>query len=252
MLNKLLLSLLGVIFLANLLNANNVVSWNFDTYFTANSLKFNLKFFAPTDPGNYPVGIFLMGSGSYSSFLEEIVRKNERIIISLDGLRTSISSNQEDEVFKSTLDWILENINNLFNYASLPTNGVVLPNLGQGVSLIGHSAGAHTLVSYLADQCGSASSLVLIDPVGGRHPFSNNLQTFETRPLTKFAIPTLIVASAKGSEALNFFTSPCSPSDRSNRKFYEFSKGPTWYMNFTQYGNGDIYTTGVIIAFVFI
>ena len=265
MFHKILPSLLVVLFLANLLNANNnvfnVASWDFGNYFFPNTneaVKFHLKFFAPANPGKYPVSIFLaglnglMGSGLYTSLLEEIVKKTERIVIAFDGFRfpLPLSPDSAELFFTSTLNWTVQNMNGLFNMTSLPTKGQVLPDLEQGISLMSHSAGGRTLVSYLDKQCGNVKSLVLLEPVDGRDPFGNDPKDFVTKRTAglSFAIPSLIVASGLGSGRLlpfPFFPS-CAPSDRSNHKFYESLSGPTWYMNFTQYGHGDLLIPNVI------
>ena len=254
MFHRLLLSLLGVIFLAKLLNATNVgvASWDFGNYNfpdTNSLVKFRLKLFAPTKPGQYPVNIFLTGfngitkSDLYTSLVEEIVVKAKTIVIAFDGFRLPLLPKKMELIFASTVNWTLQNVDDLFNIKSTPSviKGKVFPDLKtNGISLMGHSAAGHTLVSYLVKQCGLATSLVLLEPVDGYDPFGI-VKTFVTKPPAQlpFAIPTLIAATGLGAVPLLPILPACAPYDMSNYRFYKSLSGPTWYMNFTQYGHND-------------
>lgn len=104
-----------------------------------------------------------------------------------------------------------------------------------------HSSSGHIVSMYLVRTCGLARSLVLLDPVDGYDPFGI-VKDFVTHPPNKlpFQIPTLIVATGLSSARANPLFVSCAPSNNSNERFYNSLDGPTWYMNFTDYGHADI------------
>ena len=259
MYHKILLSLFGFLFLANSFNAADVASWGFGSWIFPDknsSVKFDLKLFAPTKPGLYPVNIFLPGldgfAGNffYISFVEEIVEKAEVIVVVFDGLRTPKLPHKEELLFELAVNWTLKNIESLFNMKNTPSviKGSVFADLKtKGISFMGHSASGHTLVSYLVKQCGLVTSLVLLDPVDGYDPFGI-VKSFVTNPPAQlpFIIPTLIASTGLGSLPPFPGFPPCAPSKYSNYRFYDSLSGPTWHMNFTHYGHGDILSPFVI------
>lgn len=108
----------------------------------------------------------------------------------------------------------------------------------KGITLLGHSAAGHTLVSYLVKSCGNVNSLVLLDPVDGYDPFAKVNELVTNPPVQlDFVTPTLIIANGLDSDAKFPPMVPCAPANISNIRFYECLPGPTWLLNFTSYGH---------------
>lgn len=111
-----------------------------------------------------------------------------------------------------------------------------------GVTLMSHSAGGHTTVSYLVSKCGLIRTQVLLDPVDGYDPRSSKTSDFVTHPPDQlaFLIPTLLIASGLSALPKGPGFGPCAPPNISNTRFYDCMPGPTWFLNFTTYGHADI------------
>jgi len=80
-----------------------------------------------------------------------------------------------------------------------------------------------------------------MDPVDGYDPFGF-IKIFVTNPPNQldFQIPTLILSTKYSAIPAKSHLPPCAPQNISNVRFYETLPGPTWYLNFTQYGHADI------------
>jgi hypothetical protein len=100
---------------------DRVVTWHFGTIFhhANKSAKFDLEFFAPTQPGVYPVIIFLTGldgiapSYVYSEFLTKLAIASNSIIVTFDRLAFISLPDKEEKLFEETLNWTLANIDGL-------------------------------------------------------------------------------------------------------------------------------------------
>lgn len=107
---------------------------------------------------------------------------------------------------------------------------------------MGHSASGHPVAGYLVLSCGLITSEILLDPVDGYDPFGL-IHEFVTHPPNQlaFVVPTLLIMT--GYDAVpaheNEHTA-CAPVNISNTRFYECLPGPTWLLNFTDYGHADI------------
>lgn len=117
---------------------------------------------------------------------------------------------------------------------------------------MGHSASGHPVVGYLVNKCDLIKSLVLLDPVDGYDPFGfvKIFITDPPKPLD-FVIPTLLITTGYDSVS----PSPhghmsCAPANMSNERFYTCLPGPTWMLNFTQYGHADILDDWVYIKLI--
>ncbi|CAF1017509.1 unnamed protein product [Brachionus calyciflorus] len=238
--------LLGLAFGSN----NETISWNFGSFIRPKnkSIEFDINFVSPTKSGQYPITIFFTGldgiapSFGYKDFLNKLSIETNTILVSFDLLRFPKFPDKEEKLFKSSLDWTLENLNSLFDSNTTPDliRNRIYPILN-GVSLMGHSASGHAIVSYLNETCGKIDKLVLIDPVDGYDPFGF-FKIYITNPPVQlpFLTPTLIIRTGLDNVPSNPLFPPCAPEKVSNGRFYESLSGPTWYLNFTQYGHADI------------
>lgn len=238
--------------------SQSVVSWNFGSFIHPenSSVEFDLKFFSPTLPGNYSTIMFLTGldgiapSFLYEDFCTKLVLETNSIIVAYDALRFPYFPDKEERVFERTLNWTLANLNKLFNSKKTPASikDLVFPDLEMyGVSLMSHSAAGHTVVSYLVNICGYVKSLILMDPVDGFDPFGI-VKIFVTNPPEQlsFTIPTLMLSTGLSNVPVNPKFTSCAPTNISNERFYTCLPGPTWYLNFTDYGHADILDDWVI------
>lgn len=122
---------------------------------------------------------------------------------------------------------------------------------------MGHSASGHTVTSYLTTKCSLIKSLVLLDPVDGFDPFGF-IKDFITHPPNQldFVVPTLLITTGYDSVPAIHGAPACAPANFSNARFYVCLPGPTWMLNFTQYGHADILddwvTTIFFIVYIFI
>lgn len=239
---------------------SEVVSWKIGSFIFPNknsTLHFELKFFSLDQPGNYPVVFFLTGLNGfapnffYTDFCQNFVLKTNTILVVLDGLQTSKLPEKEEVLFEATFNWTTQNLMAIFRSDDAPSviRNKVFPDLNTtGVTLLSHSAAGHTVVSYLVKQCGPVDSLILLDPVDGYDPFGL-VKDFITHPPTmlNFAIPTLILSTGLSRQSVNPAFPACAPDLLSNTRFYEVMSGPTWKLNFTDYGHADILTDTVCL-----
>ena len=169
MLKKILLLLCNLVLGLNSLE-NEVVNWNLGEIRPFNkSIEFALDFYAPTKPGAYPVVVFLTGlnglaiSSFYSEFNTHLVNQSQSILIVFSGLTLVHLPDKEEKYFELTLNWTLDNLNGLFNSEKTPSiiKNLVFPDTKTwGISLLGHSAGCHTVVSYMNSTCGLVKSYI--------------------------------------------------------------------------------------------
>lgn len=231
---------------------DQVVAWNFGTVLKPvnGSLNFDLRFYAPTKPGTYPVIVFLTGLDGlamtflYSDFLIKLVKESNSIVIGFDILKPPKLPEKEAYIFGKSLNWTLENINELFENKKTPEiiKNKVFPDINSnGVTLMSHSASGHTAVSYLVDSCGLIKRNILLDPVDGYDPFGF-IKIFVTNPPKQlpFTIPTLLIRTGLDPVPVHSGIPACAPSNFSNNRFYKSLPGPTWMLNFTDYGHADI------------
>lgn len=112
----------------NKLKDDRVISWNFGSIIhPANkSVEFDIKFFAPTAPGQYPIIVFLTGLDGlaigdfYTEFCTKLVISSNSIIVAFDGLKFIKFPVKEEQLFQKTLDWTLTNIYTLFDSDKTP------------------------------------------------------------------------------------------------------------------------------------
>jgi hypothetical protein len=228
-----------------------VANWSIGHYIIHNnqSIDFALNIYSPTKPGNYPVIIFFSGYDGlipvfmYSDFLTDLVNNSQHILIGFDRLKYPSFPIKEENLFESTLNWTLSNLNGLFDSDETPkyVRGLVRPLIdSNGLTLMSHSAAGHPVCMYLTRLCGYFKKLILIDPVDGYDPFGI-VKLFCTSPPSQlpFQIPTLILVNELDSVPVDIFHYGCAPVKVSNNRFYESLSGPSWYLNFTSYGHTD-------------
>lgn len=227
----------------------DVISWSFGSPIRPknSSVEFGLKFFSPTKPGKYPTAVFLSGldgiapGALYVDFSTKLVKENSLILIIFEIIKPPKLPEKEEKIFAKSIEWTLENLQNLFNSKETPAliKNRVFP-INEDVCLMGHSASGHTVVSYLNETCELITSLVLFDPVDGYDPFGF-IKQFITHPPKQlpFVIPTLIIRSELDPIPKSAILPACAPDALSNERFYNSLPGPTWMLNFTHYGHGD-------------
>lgn len=255
---------------------DRVVVWHFGNAIHPGngSIYFDLKIFAPTQPGTYPLIVFFTGLDGfaqallYTDFSTKLVYTSESIVVALDTIRYPSLPDREQHYFAQTLNWTLLNIHDLIQGPNTPDiiKNLVFPDIksSAGVTLMGHSASGHPVTGYLVNSCGLIKTLILLDPVDGYDPFGF-VKSYVTHPPNQlsFVTPTLVIATGYDSvrvllisqnlfKLINSFNwsikvpaihgSPtaCAPANLSNTRFYECMPGPTWMLNFTDYGHADI------------
>ncbi|RNA12621.1 chlorophyllase- chloroplastic [Brachionus plicatilis] len=236
---------------ASLVHAQNEsISWNFGSFIRPknHSVEFDIRFVSPTTPGQYPVIFFLTGLDglapgfAYVDFITKLSIETKTIIVSFDSLRFPSIPNKEEKMFLTSLEWTLENLPAFFNNKKTPEQikDKVFPSV-EDASLMAHSASGHTVVSYLNETCGKMKALILLDPVDGYDPFGF-LKIYITNPPQQlpFVMPTLLIRTGLDNVPANPLFPACAPDKVSNKRFYDSLPGPSWFLNFTQYGHAGI------------
>ena len=215
--------------------------WTLSNYiFPSSDIKMELDIYSPTNPGKFPVIVFLSGleglcPGFFYDSLLTKVAEQQVITVVLSKIELVVPSwvlsNLED-----VMDWIHSNLTISFSQRNDTNN--VIPDV-DNIYMMSHSAAAHATTLYLNKSCGFVKGMIYMDPVDGIDPFGI-IKIFATNPpnLLPFELPTLIVAT--GFDNIGYaLAPPCAPNNMSNERFYGVLKGPTWYMNFTEYGHAD-------------
>lgn len=244
---KILLTFIGIGFVRS---QNETISWNFGSFIKPknHSVEFDIKFVSPTKPGVYPIIFFLTGLDglapgfAYVDFMTKLSIETQTIVVSFDSLRFPKLPDKEEKIFSTSLEWTLENLPAFYNNKNTPEliKNKVFPSL-ENPSLMAHSASGHAVVSYLNETCGRIKALILLDPVDGYDPFGF-LKIYITNPPKQlpFVIPTLLIRTGFDNVPANSLFPACAPEKVSNQRFYDSLPGPTWFLNFTQYGHADI------------
>lgn len=101
----------------------------------------------------------------YKDFSEQLAQESNSIVIIFNDIRPPSLPNKEELLFERTLNWTIQNLDGLFNDKRTPdvVKGKVFGDVDTfGVTLMGHSAAGHPLVSYLNKTCGLVKSLILM------------------------------------------------------------------------------------------
>lgn len=106
---------------------DRVVTWHYgNSIHPGNkSIYFDLKFFAPTQPGTYPVILFLTGLDGfaeaflYTEFCTKLTYTTESIVVAIDTIRYPSMPDKEENLFAQTIDWILEHANDLIQVTKM-------------------------------------------------------------------------------------------------------------------------------------
>lgn len=227
-----------------------IVKWSIGNLIIPNELiEFQLNIISPSQPGTYPLIVFLSGLDGmlpdfiYNDVLVELATQTNQIVIGLNKIRLPYLPTKEENVFEKTLNWTLNNFDLIFNNSENVPDSIknMIRPLKENMTLISHSAGAHPIVAYLANKCAYVTKLILLDPVDGFDPYQI-INIFITHPPKKlpFKIPTLIISTGLDDHSISSNSIPCAPTNMSNNRFYESLAGPTFYLNYTNYGHGDI------------
>lgn len=100
-----------------------------------------------------------------------------------------------------------------------------------------HSWGGLVTTKFLMGSCGTPVQIrgqIMLDPIDG---FLWNKPILEPGLQLNFSIPTIMVTHGKlyGKKPAK----PCFPYDVQPPNYYAAYKGPTWVVNFTDYGHRD-------------
>jgi hypothetical protein len=189
----------------------------------------------------------------YTNFSNLVTAHSNRILIVLNKFAIVKAPETEEHMFETTLNWILENTETLFNSSITPDsirNSVRPDFVTNGITLMSHSSGGHVVCIYLKKTCGLVKKLVLLDPVDGVDPFGID-KDFVITPPNKlpFQIPTLVLTSELSQVSVLAPLPSCAPITHSNVVFYDALTGPRWYMNVTKFGHADFLDDWVSIFF---
>jgi len=198
----------------------------------------------PNAEGNFPVIYFLTGLGNiipasaYGDVLTHI-SSHGYVVVSTWELTGKPYDAEWMIELQHWIDIHLED--------KLHANGAVSDfhiNIGENI-LMGHSAGAHVAVEYLKHHCNRVVGQVLLSPVDGIDPFGL-IDNYCITPgqLLNYNIPTLMLSTGlddvPGFNLIGDIVPACAPDELSNRRFYDAMTGPTWWLNATVYGHGDL------------
>lgn len=240
---------------------------------------FRLDIYSPTTPGSYPILIFITGfaglipASSYGNMLTTIAEENV-IVIGISKIQ-NIRPDRMATHLGHFLDWVIlpgDGAARLF--AEHPAVQGVIPNTSL-LGLLSHSAAGHSITQYLNGTCGVVKLIVMMDPVDGIDPWGQ-IKNYITRmrenesvlkvllclfldpptPLP-FRTPALIISTGLGKfvpiPSFSFnreyftvdglpsskLTPACAPNNISNDRWYRSLYGPTFFVNFTDFGHAD-------------
>jgi len=206
-------------------------------------LNAQLGIWNPTAPGNFPIVYFLSGGANLipaSAYGDVLANLASHGVVIVSAWEIN-SENYQGEWLVEIEEWVTENLE-----GKLQTNGAS-PDFRidfENTILMGHSAGAHIAVEYLKHHCNNVKAQILLSPVDGADPFGL-IDNYCITPgeLLNYDIPTLIMPTGLDSVPginLGNIVPACAPSDLSNQRFYDAMRGPTWWVNSTGYGHGDL------------
>lgn len=214
--------------------------WVISNYIYPIEAPMQLDVFTPTAPSTYPIIVFLSGlegvcPGFFYDNLLTNLALNNVITVVISKIELVVPSWVESNL-EGVLQWIQSNLTR--NFQQRPETKDVIPDI-ENIYLMSHSAGAHATTLYLNKTCGNIKGMLYLDPVDGIDPFGI-IKIFVTDPpnLLPFTIPSIIFATGYDDQSY-LLTPPCAPKNTSNERFYGVLKGPTWYLNFTEYGHAD-------------
>lgn len=106
---------------------DRVVTWHFGNSIKPGnkSISFELKFFVPTQPGTYPVVLFLTGLDGlaqafmYTEFITKLVVSSDFIVVAFNSLKYPSLPDKEEHLFEQTVNWTLDHLNELIQVKAL-------------------------------------------------------------------------------------------------------------------------------------
>ena len=141
---------------------------------------FTVGIYSPSKPGKYPVLIFVTGFrarvpvASYSDLLTKIAEEDV-IVIGVGSIVNTTQSYVEERFTEFVTDITdpVSGAKKLFKDNPMTKN--VVPDLGDALGFLCHSAGCQTTTGYLTKRCGTPNAEVklsiMISPVDGTNPF---------------------------------------------------------------------------------
>lgn len=202
---------------------------------------FNLRIFAPTSNGTFPVIFFVSGFGGdvpsdlYSDLLGRIV-ENGYVVVGMDQLRIP-NYPQSGKDLAVVLAWAAEG----GLLAKMRGQGLAAtPDVHDRAAVMGQSAGNHVVGQALVDNCSIAKAAVFLDPVDGVDPyrFVKTEDLISPGHLLNFSLPVLLLDNGLDDKH-NFLLPPCMPPAMGTARWEAALRGPYWRINATAYGHTD-------------
>lgn len=217
--------------------------------------RFDVLAFAPKEPGEYPVMVFVPGFATrparYTGLINHIVSHGIAVLgVDIPVIRTAVQG--IDKRVKD-LTTVMDYINgSSFNdvYHNFGGNANVTFDIKERLGLMAHSIGGHASL-HMVDviSCFNIRFLALFDPVDGIDPYG-----FEGQYLVplganpnyhlKFTTPVALIMSGLAGVPLPLPSilhwPACAPDDRTGYHWYDSLLSPKWMLNFTDYGHLDL------------
>ncbi|PIM98058.1 Chlorophyllase [Handroanthus impetiginosus] len=195
---------------------------------------------SPSEPGLFPVLIFLHGYLLYNSFYSQLIRHiaSHGFIVVAPQLY-SIAGPDANEEIKTTgeiTNWLSQNLTHL-----LPPQ--VQPNLDKLV-LSGHSRGGKVAFGLaLNTSTLKFSALIGVDPVDGMDRGKQTpppILTYTPHSFNLHGIPVLVIGSGLGEVKKNPLFPACAPKGVNHEDFYKECNKPAYYFVAKDYGHLDM------------
>ncbi|CAK9323481.1 unnamed protein product [Citrullus colocynthis] len=199
-----------------------------------------LLVFTPTNPGSYPLILFLHGfscAGSFYSHLLRLIASHGYVIAAPQlYMMPTTSAMEEIKSASEVITWLRSGLNPL-----LPND--VKADISK-LSLVGHSRGGNTAFS-LALGYGRPSlpfsAVIGIDPVAGTKCFQPHphILTPLSEPFN-ISAPITVIGTGLGPEKANPVTCPCAPDGYNHAAFFQKSKPTRAHFVAVDYGHMDV------------
>lgn len=227
---------------------SNVTHWKVGNYMgqeNANKPPLEINIYTPNVAGIYPVVLFSTGFGGVAPAfayedIEYTLSERGVVVITIAKLH-NMNADEMLDLFNRTYYWIAENIDSEFKKRF----HAVIPDYEDNLFFLSHSWGGLITTRFLMNGCGNKMKLkgqIMMDPIDG---YRWNKPVLHPPEPVNFTIPAIIIAHGKvyGKKPTDW----CFPSfSVMAPTYYAAYKGPTWVVNFTDYGHRDNVQTYII------